>query len=535
MRKLISLSLLLVLPIVRPDLTIPSTIPGVSSGSLDISGNIVSNVDRIQDILNQFQSIVQSLYYIQTPELGQAAENFRYVMDSLVEVGNPVFQSLSTVAKISSGNITRAFKGIKDDVNIAIEINDEHVRLVNMTMQILGVNSTLYFGGILNSLASNLRNMTEILNNIEIAISEIKSQNSQSQAAVRALLPNNDIKALNAVLRQYILTGDAAIPQIRSIVNRVQSVDNFQSRMSNTINQQRQYLNSTLARIVPYLQSNVISRFQSSLTGLQSQVVSRSSRAAVTLSNFIMQSNVLGASANQTIPVIQALAQKVSNDANILLQQVSGLTVNEAMPYVLMNETERLLKEASRNLTMSITQRLRFADTCYSRYNSDFDRIPRNAYSQVYTCVWDTASDLTTTALNMNYVVQLALVDLNNGLQAVERCTNMVSRTSPEMTVYQAASCLNDARSYLQKREVYTQQMANYQILLRNEISYSAQRYNFCMVTTLRQVMTQVSYLKASVDKCLNGGPILTPYKWSVSVGFGWGGRGGRRKGGRRG
>ncbi|XP_055533673.1 keratin, type II cytoskeletal 1-like [Wyeomyia smithii] len=454
---------------------------------------------------------------------------FRYVMDSLVEVGNPVFQSLSTVAKISSGNITRAIKGIKDDVNIAVELNAEHIRLVNMTMQILGVNSTLYFGGILNSLASNLRNMTEILNNIEVAINEIKSQNSQSQEAVRALLPNNDIKALNAVLRQYILTGDAAIPQIRSIVSRVQSVDNFQDRISSTINQQRQYLSSTLARIIPYLQSNVISRFRSSLTGLQTQVVSRSSRAAVTLSNLvILQPNVLGASANQTIPVIQSLAQKVSNDANILLQQVSRLTVNEAMPYVLMNETEWLLEEASRNLTMSITQRLPFADTCYSRYNSDFDRIPRNAYSQAYTCVWDTASDLTTTALNMNYVVQLALVDLNNGLQAVERCTNMVSRTSPEMTVYQAASCLNDARSYLQKREVYAQQMANYQILLRNEISYSAQRYNFCMVTTLRQVMTQVSYLKASVDKCLNVGAVVSPYWWSGSVSIGFGSNGSR-------
>ncbi|XP_053684245.1 uncharacterized protein LOC128734206 [Sabethes cyaneus] len=527
MWKLISLSWLLVLPIVRPDLTIPVTVPGISSGSLDINGNVVLNVNRIQDILNQFQSIVQSLYNIQSPELGSAAENFRYVMDSLVEAGAPIFQSLSNVAKISSGNITRDFGGIRESINYAVGLNQDHMSLVNKTTQIVGVNTSLYFNGVLNSLASNLGNMSEILNKIESAVNGIKRENRPSQAAIRALLPNDNIKALNAVLRQYILTGDAAIPQIRSIVSRVQSVDNFRNRISVSINQQRQYLNNTLARIVPYLQSNVISRFRNSLASLQSQVISRSSRAATALSNLIvLLPDVLKATVNQTVPVIQALARNVSNDANILLQQISRLSVNEALPYVVLNETEYFLNEASRNLTVSMTQRARFADACFARFNSYFDQIPRTVYSQLSTCVWDTASDLSSVAVNMNYLIQSALIDLNNELQAVERCAGMVSRYSSEMTKYQAATCLNDARSYLQKREVYAQQMANYQVLLKNEISYSAQRYNFCMVTTFRQAMGLGAYLKRSVDKCLNGGPTVTPF-WSISVG--WRGKSGRR------
>ncbi|XP_053687335.1 uncharacterized protein LOC128736861 [Sabethes cyaneus] len=519
MWKLITLSVLLVLPIVRPDLTIPITIPGISSGSLDINGNVVLNVNRIQDILNQFQSIVQSLYNIQSPELGSAAENFRYVMDSLVEAGAPIFQSLSNVAKISSGNITRDFGGIRESINYAVGLNQDHMSLVNKTRQIVGVNTSLYFNGVLNSLASNLGNMSEILTKIESAINGIKGQNRPSQAAIRALLPNDNIKALNAVLRQYILTGDAAIPQIRSIVSRVQSVDNFLNRISISIYQQRKYLNNTLARIVPYLQSNVISRFRNSLTSLQSQVVSRSSRAVKALSNLIpSQPNGLGATANQTIRVIQELARNVSNDANILLQQVSRLSINESLPNAVLNEIEKLLNEASRNLTVSMTQRVRFVDVCFARFNSDFDQIPRSAYIQLSTCVWDTASDLSNVAIYMNHLILTALVDLNNELQAVERCTGMVSGHPSEMTKYQADICLNDALSYLQKREVYANHMASYRSILGNEISYSAQRYSFCMGTTLRQVISRAAYLKGSVDKCLSAGPTVTPYWWSGSV-----------------
>ncbi|XP_058831433.1 uncharacterized protein LOC131690011 [Topomyia yanbarensis] len=527
MWKAIPLVVFLVLPALleaKPDLALPVSMLGVSTGSLDTSGNIVSNVDRIQYILNQFQSIVQSLYSIQTPELSSAADNFRFVMDSLVVVGSPIFQALSSASKVSSGNISRIVRGIEDDIDYAVALHEVHVQLVNETRQILGENSTNYFNEALNSLVDNVESFVAPLYTIKTAVEGIQSQKSLSRDEIKARLPNEAIKELNAALREYIRIGDAAVPQIRSVVSRVQTVDNFLIRLSAVVSQQRQYLNSSLARISPYLESNVISRFRSSLSSLSSQVTQRSGRLSVTLSNlFLMESEVLRVAANQTIPAIQAFAMNISNDANAVLQQIAQLTVNQSLPYIVLNETERLLNEASRGLSLAMTQRIPRADTCYSQHNYDFDRIPRMVYSQSYSCVWDTASDLSAVAINLNYIIQLALIDLNSGLQAVERCAGLVSRSSPALTKYQASVCLDNARRFISNRRVYAQQMANYQVLLGNEISYSAQRYNFCMMNTLSQAQAQISYLDAAVNQCLNITQVVTPMKWwgKLSIGFG--------------
>lgn len=529
MLKFLPLLVLLVVPVLsepKPDLTVPATITGVSTGSLDTTGNIVANVDRILNTLNQFYSIVGSLYYIESPQFGEAADNFRYVMDSLVEAGSPVFQSLSNVAKVSSGDVKKAFGGIQANIKNAVALNPEHLQLVNQSQNILGENTTVYFDDVLNKLASNLGNMSNLLDRIQNSIVEIQQLDTKSQASIKPLLPNDDIKALNAVLRQYIQIGDAAIPEVRSVVNRIRTVDSFQVRLRNVVNQQRQYLNSSLARIPPLIQTNVINRFRTSISGLQTQVVTRSNKAVVTLTNFLLDNAVdLKESANRTIPVMLELGKNVSRNSNILLSRVDQLTVSENLPYIVFNNTEQLIEESSTEISLAMAQRLRNADTCYARYNYDFDKIPRMVYSQLYNCMWDTANDLSLVATNLNSVMQLALVDVNNGILAVERCASLVTSNAPEVTKSQAATCLDQAREYLSNRHVYVDQLANYQRMLEKEILYSAQRYNFCMATTQRQAFAQAASLYGSINRCLNITPTVSTFKFrirgKITVGFG--------------
>lgn len=519
MLKLLAFTFVLIASVLsepKPDLTVPATITGVSTGSLDTNGNIVANVDRILATLNQFQSIVQSLYYIKSPEYTATSDNFRYVMDSLVEAGSPIFQALSNVAKVSSGNVERSFDGIRSDIKYAVELNVEHLSLVNQTRAILGNSTTAYFDGALSKLAFNLGNVTELLNKIQKAVEQIRQLNPRTQASMNALLPNTDIRALNAILRQYIQIGDAAIPEIRSVVNRVQTVDNFRSRLRSLFDQNRQTLDTYVQRTsIPYLNSYVINVLSNGLTDLRKQLVDRNSKDTVTVANLLLNGNsLLKEAANRTIPVLQSLAANLSNNFDVLQNQVKTLRVSENLPYLVMNMTENALNEVIRDVSLMMTQRVNKSDSCFARYNYQFDTIPRTVYGLLSSCLSTTGTDLAQMATAMNYVAGLVKTDVSNELSSVENCANMITQYSTDMTKYQAATCLNEVRNYLAGRQVYTQQMANYQRLLENEVSYSAARYDFCLVNSLRQGQTMVNYLKGSFGECVGTAPTVTPFKF---------------------
>lgn len=521
MLRLAAFSLLLIASVLsepKPDLTVPVTITGVSTGSLDTNGNIVANVDRILATLNQFQSIVQSLYFIKSPEYAEAADNFRYVMDSLVEAGSPIFQGLSNVARISSGDVGRAFKGIRDDISYAIDLHEEHISLVDASRGVLGNATADYFEGLLGKLVGNLMNITELLNNIQSAVVQIQQVNPRNQAAVNALLPNSDIKALNAVLRQYIQIGDAAIPEIRSVVSRVQTVDNFKSRISSVFEQYRQSLDTYVNRTTdPYLQSNVINALVNGLANLRNQLVERTTKDAVAVANLLFDSNtLLSEAANKTVPVLQALAVNITSNIDALQRRVRTLRVATDLPYEVMNMTENTLNAAIREASLAMTQRVNRSDSCFAQVNYLFDSIPRNVYSSLYNCLYTTGSDLASMASTMNFATGFTRTDVSYELSAIEGCVNMITQYSTDMTKYQAATCLNEARNFLAGRQVYVQQIANYQKLLENEVSYSAGRYDFCLVNSLRQGQTMLNYLRGTFGRCVGSAPAVTPYKFRI-------------------
>lgn len=506
------------------DLLVPATIAGASTGSAGTYGNIVANDDRILSILNQFHTIVESLYYLELPELSKASENFRLVMDSLVEVGSPIFQSLSNVARISSGDTEMAFGTVRENIRAAVDLNKDHLILVNETRMVLGDNTTNYFMDVLNSLTINLSNVSVILDNIEQAVVEIQSLGKKTPAAVNALVPTNAIRDLNAVLRQYILIGDAAVPEIRSVVSRVRTVDSFLTRISSVVSRQRQLFNSSFSRIPSYVEANVLSNFRRSLQGVRTQITDRYSNVLVGVwkLNALNESEIMNLTTNRTVPVVQRIADNVADNIDILVTQVNKLEVSSVQPFEVLNRTEDMLVASTHQITLAMTQRVKNADTCFARYNYEFDKIPRNVYSQLYTCVWDTANDLQQVAINLNYVLKLMVVELNNEFITVERCTNMVSRNSPDITKHQAVACLEAARSYLANRQVPMQQLVDYQRMFQKEVIYSAERYNFCLTTTLHQAYAQSYRLYELINQCLNIVPTVTPMrKWNWSISFG--------------
>lgn len=525
MLKLLAFALVLIASVLsepKPDLTVPATITGVSTGSLDVNGNIVTNVNRILSTLNQFQSIVQSLYYIKSPEYAEAADNFRYVMDSLVEAGSPIFQGLSNVARVSSGNVERSFDGIRSDISYAIDQTEEHVSLVYETRDILGNRTVTYFEGALMNLTENLQNMTELLNNIQKAVVKIRQLNPRTEAsAVNALLPNSDIKALNAVLRQYIAIGDAAVPEIRSVVSRVQTVDNFRARLQTVFDQYRTSLDAYLQRTtIPYVNSNVINVLYNGLANARKLLVDRYSKDSVSVANLLLNRNsYLNVAANQTLPVLQSLAANLSNNFDVLQAQVKTLRVADNLPYVVMNMTENALNEVIRDVSLMMTQRVNKSDTCFSRFNYQFDTVPSTVYRLLYNCLSTTTTDLYQMANTMNFVTNFVKTDVTNELSSVESCVNMVTSYSTDMTKYQAASCLIEARNYLAGRQVYAQQLANYQKLLENEVSYSSGRYNFCLASSLHQGQTMVNYLRGAFGECVGLEPAVTELKFRPKIG----------------
>ncbi|XP_055630178.1 uncharacterized protein LOC129770984 [Toxorhynchites rutilus septentrionalis] len=528
MLKFLSILALLASPALadpRPDIGVPATISGVSFGSLDTTGNIVANVDRILSILNQFHTIVESLYYVETPEYSLAAENFRSVMDSLVEGGSPIFQGLSNFAKVSSGDAKRAIGAIQSDIQYSAGSNQEHLQLLNQTRLVLGDKTADYFRTVLNQLTTNLGNISAVLNNIQEAVLRIQALDTKTDAAIKALVPTNDIRALNAVLRQYILIGDAAVPEIRSVVTRMRSVDSFRSRLQSVVNQQRLYLNSTVERISSYVQANVVGRVKNSLTAVRDQLITRSSKAVAGLSGLQIYSlSDLWAAANETAPVLSSFVTRVSSGVNVLIGQVSRLAVDGERSFAALKFIEDGLLNSTRTIALAMTQRYPKADTCFAQNNYEFDKIPRAVYTQLYNCLWDTTNDLTSAAVDFNYVLQLAVIDMNYGLLGVERCLSLLYRNAPDLVQVQAAACLREVTAFLAGRRVYEQQLSSFQQLATKEPLYSSQRYEFCLRSPQGQGIAQINYLQVSINRCLNiTAPTIVPFKFrgKVTIHFG--------------
>lgn len=488
----------------KPDFAVPATLIGVSTGSLDTSGNIVQNIDRIGTILNQFHSIVESLYYVESPELNEAAQKFRTVMDSLVETGSPIFQGLSNVAKVSTGNITKAFNAIRGDIVDALDLAEENMALVNSTSPILGENTTNYFSNALEQLAENLVNVTTQLDSIEEAIIAIQRQNPNSQAAIRALAPNEAIKTLNAVLRQYIAIGDTTVPEIRSVVNRVRNVDSFLARIRSVFSQMRTSIEVGLARLPASLDSSWKTRVDSNLVALKNQISTLSARAGAGLANLLSgDKDDLTRAAQLTAVALSQMTENFTSHVNAILERVVPVRVVSDMDDV-FNYTQSVALRASDQLVQSVTQRTRNADSCFSQYNYEFDKIPRMLYSQVYSCAWDRTSQLSEVAQDLSYVGRLAQSSASYAIQAVQRCSALVSSTSTPMARNQAAVCLIQARNYILNQLPFARQLASYRIQMQHETAYEANADHFCMASSLTQAVFQCQYLQEQIYNCLN-------------------------------
>lgn len=178
------------------------------------------------------------------------------------------------------------------------------------------------------------------------------------------------------------------------------------------------YVNRTTT---PYLKSSVIDVLDNGLANLRKQLVERTSKDAVSVATLLLDSNnFLNDAANQTIPVIQSLANNLSANFNVLQSRVQTLRVATDLPYTVLNITENALNEAISEVSLAMTQRINKSDTCFAQFNYQFDTVPRTVYSLLYSCLSNTGSDLAQMASAMNYIAGLTRTDVSYELSALE-------------------------------------------------------------------------------------------------------------------
>uniref|UniRef100_A0A182QBY9 Protein TsetseEP domain-containing protein n=1 Tax=Anopheles farauti TaxID=69004 RepID=A0A182QBY9_9DIPT len=363
----------------KPDFAVPARMTGVGSGVLPgTSGNVVQNTNRVLAVLAQFQSITESLYGLQTPELYRLATGFRVVLDSLVESGSPIFQALSNAARLSTGNITTVFDGIRRSINAMVALDELHHAVINGTQLLLGSEGVQNISIVLDQLVRNVADLSIVLDEIEPAIVDIQRLGRPTQTQVDSVYPQGGIRKLNGILLDYVNIGTSTVPQINAVVNRIRLMDGFIARLDSVTGAMRTTLNGTMAAVNESILSGVQQRLQNALRATNTNFNSTVTLVTRKLKLFFLddvraiRQGARNATATLTTRLtnVTELVDEVSNRSRVTVGDGS------AADWV-MNRTNGVIMDLAWRTALSVTSAVPRADTCFARFNYEFDKVPR--------------------------------------------------------------------------------------------------------------------------------------------------------------
>ncbi|XP_053665021.1 uncharacterized protein LOC128714170 [Anopheles marshallii] len=490
----------------KPDFAVPARMTGVASGSLDSTGNVVQNTNRILSLLDQFQSITETLYGLQTPDLYRLATGFRLVLDSLVESGSPIFQALSNAARLSSGNITTVFDGIRRSINATIALNELHQQTINGTGLLLGTAGVQNISIVLDQLVRNVANLSVALDEIEPTLVEIQQLSRPSQALVDSRYPRNGIRKLNGVLLDYVNIGRSTVPQINAVVNRIRMMDGFIARLTSVTSGLRNYLNSTLANVNGTVHNGVQLRLQTAIRTIRTSFSSNVIGATRKLKLFFLDD----------LDTVRLVAQ---NASELLVNRLSNVTqsldelVNRTTVQMDGHETEWVLNstiatvsQLAWRMALSVTSSVPQADTCYSKYNYEFDKLPRLIYGTLSSCGQEEVRTLQSVASALVGFLGVVQAQLDSETNQYNQCLNGVTPSSSDALKLQRAVCLQGAQrlSDIWGDKVVDNQLQAFEGLVRDEVFYSAERHRQCVRTSYLLMISEVNNLWNAVANCLN-------------------------------
>ncbi|XP_050074432.1 uncharacterized protein LOC126562063 [Anopheles maculipalpis] len=490
----------------QPDFAVPARMTGVASGSLDSTGNVVQNTNRVLNLLDQFQSITETLYGLQTPDLYRLATGFRLVLDSLVESGSPIFQALSNAARLSSGNITTVFDGIRRSISSTIALNELHQAAINGTSLLLGTAGVQNISTVLDQLVRNVANLSVTLDEIEPALVEIQQLSRPSQALVDSRYPRNGIRKLNEILLDYVNIGRSTVPQINAVVNRIRMMDGFIARLESVTSGLRVYLNSTLATVNGSIYTGVQRRLQNALLTIGTNFNTTVTSTTKKLKQFFLddletvQLVVRNASAvliNRLTNVTQSL-DALANNTTVVMQ-------GEETEWV-MNRTIAVVKDMAWRMALSVTSSVPGADSCFAKYNYEFDKIPRLIYSSLVSCGQGETRTLQSVANALVGYLGVVQSQLDSEANQYNQCLSGLAPGSADALKLQRAICLQGAErlSVIWGDVVVYNQLQAFDELVREEVAYSAARHHQCVRTSDHLLYAEVKNLWGAVARCVS-------------------------------
>uniref|UniRef100_A0A2M4DJA5 Putative secreted protein n=1 Tax=Anopheles darlingi TaxID=43151 RepID=A0A2M4DJA5_ANODA len=514
MMAAMAVSMMVVGAVASPDFAVPARMTGVGSGNLDRTGNVVQNANRVLAILEQFQSITEWLYSLQTPDLYRLATRFRTVMDSLVETGSPIFQGLSNAARLSSGNITALVAGIQRSVNVTIALNNLHQLTINETRPFLGETGVHNISTVLDLLVRNVRNLSTVLDDIEPAIADLQLQLRLHQAAsspgatalADRLYPRAAVRKLNDILLDYVNIGVATVPQINAVVNRVRLMDGFIGRLDSVATTQQQSLNASLASVNATLRNYVEARLRGAVRGLAPAFNRSVTEATRKLQPLLDDPALLGVARNATDRLTERLANVTQTLESLAADHiVVPFEQGDRTTRLIMNLTVAAIGELAWNLTLAVTSAQPGAEGCFRRYGYEFDKLARQLYDSLSGCGQGEARALQSVTGALIGFLGVVQTQLDAETRTYGQCLGGLRVNSTPELKRQRAVCLEVAVQYSQLvgGTVVANQLASFGEVLQRELSYSADRHGACLLGSYRLLVTEVLYLRNSLAACL--------------------------------
>uniref|UniRef100_A0A675B3B4 Uncharacterized protein n=1 Tax=Anopheles darlingi TaxID=43151 RepID=A0A675B3B4_ANODA len=512
MMAAMAVSMMVVGAVASPDFAVPARMTGVGSGNLDRTGNVVQNANRVLAILEQFQSITEWLYSLQTPDLYRLATRFRTVMDSLVETGSPIFQGLSNAARLSSGNITALVAGIQRSVNVTIALNNLHQLTINETRPFLGETGVHNISTVLDLLVRNVRNLSTVLDDIEPAIADLQLRLHQAASSPGAtaladrLYPRAAVRKLNDILLEYVNIGVATVPQINAVVNRVRLMDGFIGRLDSVAATQQQSLNASLASVNGTLRNYVEGRLRGAVRGLAPAFNRSVTEATRKLQPLLDDPALLGVARNATDRLTERLANVTQTLESLAADHiVVPFERGDRTTRLIMNLTVAAIGELAWNLTLAVTSAQPGAEGCFRRYGYEFDKLARQLYDSLSGCGQGEARALQSVTGALIGFLGVVQTQLDAETRTYGQCLGGLSVNSTPELKRQRAVCLEVAVQYSQLvgGTVVANQLASFGEELQRELSYSADRHGACLLGSYRLLVTEVLYLRNSLAACL--------------------------------
>uniref|UniRef100_A0A182SJA9 Uncharacterized protein n=1 Tax=Anopheles maculatus TaxID=74869 RepID=A0A182SJA9_9DIPT len=475
----------------RPDFAVPARMTGVASGSLDSTGNVVQNTNRVLNLLDQFQSITETLYGLQTPDLYRLATGFRLVLDSLVESGSPIFQGLSNAARLSSGNITTVFDGIRQSINATIALNELHQAAINGTSMLLGMAGVQNISTVLDQLVRNVAELGGTLDEIEPALVEIQQLVRPSQALVDSRYPRDGIRKLNGILLEYVNIGRSTVPQINAVVNRIRMMDGFIARLASVTSGLRNYLNGTLQTALRTIRTNFNVTVTTTTRKLKQFFLDD-------LESVQLEArNASGLLVKRLTNVTQSL-DELANNATVVMERHETEWV--------MNRTIAVVTELAWRMALSVTSSVPGADSCFAKFNYEFDKIPQLIYASLVSCGQGEVRTLQSVANALVGYLGVVQAQLDSEANQYNQCLSGLVPGSSDALKLQRAVCLRGAErlSVIWGDVVVDNQLQAFEELVRDEVGYSAARHHQCVRASDQLLFAEVQRLWSAIGGCLN-------------------------------